>query len=491
MASLTATANPATGSVLINLDRTLVRDAFNRVVVNGWGTASTAGGAYTLVGGAAADYDVDGNFGLQDSIVGTFHSGQISNSGSITADARFIIPVTPSGAATDVGILTRGSGGDFYLFRVRINPGGPVTAQIFLRVGGVLTPLSEAVDIDFFITGTNNIGITIQDSGTRLQMKAWRSLLAEPVAWTIDVPDPVGRGGAAVGLYSLSNTGNTNGAFTYQFDNFRALVGVAPLNLYRVTPDGTETLVRGSGFTTQYPEGVAVIWDNEAPFDVNVFYVLRSSNNPNLNVLTSNTVNLSSGGDVWLRDPYNPSNNIVIEISDDQFDYCNEIPRIMFSDLVGRVYSNASGVFDIIDAQRPQTVAQTRKRYASTLILTSKEAADVESIETIIAGGYPLLLSLPPVYQFGLPYGTDWVAILDVDASPVGVDRRVPTRVWTLPFRLSEVPADIEAGNTNGNGVGGGDATYDILAASVIGTTYTSLAATALTYNDIAAGTGY
>jgi hypothetical protein len=491
MASLVATTSPATGSILIQLDRQLVIDTFSRVVVNDWGSATTIGGAYTEVGGVAADYDVDGFSGLQESIPGTFHSGQISNSASLTGSARFVIPVNPTGGYTDVGMLSRGSGGDFILFRLRVNPGGPVTAQILFRQAGVLTALSDAVNITFNITATQAIGITIQDSGTRLRMKAWRSLLAEPVAWTIDIPDPTGRGSGTVGLYSLSEGTNTNGVFQYSFDNFQVLVGVEPLSLYRVTPDGVETLVRGSGFLTQFPEGQATIWDNEAPFDVDVFYVLRSADNPTFDVLTSNTVDLDSGGDVWLRDPYNPSLNLIIEISDEPFDYCTDDPRIMFADLLGRSYSSASGIFDIIDTQRPETIAQTRKRYASTLILTSKEPEDGEAIEAITAGGYPLLLSLPTVYQFGLPTGTDWITILDIDQQPVGVDRRVPARVWALPFRLALPPADVDTGSTGGSGIGAGGASYDDLAASVIGATYTLLAAAGLTYNDIAAGTGY
>lgn len=497
MASLTATADPTTGAVLIQLDRVIARDSFTRVVANSWGSATTIGGAYT-VNGVAANYDVNGTEGTIVSVPGTFHSAFLTaaNAGNITGDIFIHIPVNPSGGNVDVALVSRRTvGNDGFIYRVRLEPGGPVTAQILYRSAGVMFPLSNAVTFTYTITGTNAIGIRFDDAGglNRLRMKAWRALTTatEPQSWLIDIQNPVERADTGFGVASDTSSLNTNGAFLYEFDNFRVLVGTGALSLYRVTPDGTETVVRGANFTTQYPEGTATIWDNEAPFDVDVFYVLRSEDNATLNVLTSNTVNLDSGDDVWLRDPYDPSKNLIIDISEVPFDYCDDSSRIMFADLQSKTYDSASGIFEIIDAQRPATVAQTRKRYGSTLYLTSKEATDADAIEAIIAGGYPLLLSLPPVYQFGRPYGTDWVSFATVQSDPPGVDRRLPTRNWVMPFRLSEPAADIDQGNTNGNGIGAGGATYNDLAASALGLTYNSLNAAATTYNAVAAGTGY
>jgi hypothetical protein len=491
MASIVATPDPATGSVNLVLDRTLVLDDFSRVVgLGSWGNATPTGGAYTLQGGTiATDYSVNGTVGqmILNTAASTRSAYLLSGLTDMTMRIDIVVPVNPTGASVDAGLFIRIAALAGYFVRVRLNTDTTATLSIQVRTGaGVLLPVTSEILIPNFTVGASNaFSITATISGDRIRARAWLTANAQPSTWLVDARNSTYISGS-VGLFSIRNSGNTNGVFTVSFDNFEVNASVEPLNLWRHTPDGNEVLVRGSGFFGD----TGVFWDNEAPFDVDIFYTLRSEDSQT-DTITSNTVNLASGGDVWLRDPYNPSNNLIIEISDDAFDYCIEDPKIMFSDLLGRVYSSASGIFDIIDTQRPETIAQTRKRYGSTLILTSKEPEDVEAIEAIIAGGYPLLLSLPVVYQFGLPYGTDWITVFDVDQQPVGVDRRVKARVWTLPFRLSLPPADVDTGNTGGNGIGGGGATYDDLAASLIGVDYTTLAAAGFTYDQIAAGTGY
>lgn len=490
MASIVAATDPATGSISLVLDRILVFDEFTRVVGAGsWGSASGIGGAYTLLGGTVAtDYAVNGTVGQMILATNAPHTASLlSGLTDMTAKVDIVVPVNPAGAPIDAGILLRNAGFVGYQARVRLNTDTTATlAIVYEDAGGVPHLLTDAIVIPNFTVGASNaFSVRISISEDLIQARAWVTASAEPQTWLVSATNPSLTAGS-VGLFAIRYAGNTNGSVTTTFDNFRVAASVEPLNLWRHTPDGEEVLVRGSGFFGE----TGVFWDNEAPFDINVFYTLRSSDSLT-DTLTSNTVNLASGGDVWLRDPYNPSNNLIIEINDDPFDYCTDDPRIMFAGLLGKVYSSASGIFDIIDAQRPETIAQKRKRYGSTLLLTSKEPEDVEAIEAIIAGGYPLLLSLPIVYQFGLPYGTDWITISDIESVPVGVDLRVPARVWTLPFRLSDTPTDVDTGNTGGNGIGGGDATYDALAASVIGTTYTTLAAAGLTYDQIAAGVGY
>ena len=489
MASLVATANPATGSVLIELDRVIVNDNFTRNVSPGWGNA-TIGGAWTTSGGAAGDYLVvdPPAWGRQSlTSTGVARTTQISSGiTDVTLQSEVNIPVNPSGASVQAGITARIGGGDFYYFRVELSPGGLATISIVRELAA--SSLATTTIPGYVVSASNDIAIWAEIEGTHLRVAAAATGSVQP-PWQLEVEDIYLTSGP-VGTRSMRSVGNTNGSFFVSYGVFIALAGVEPLNLYRVTPDGVETLVRGSGFFTSSPAETATIWDNEAPFDVDIFYVLRADESQNI-ALTSNTVNLDSDGLAWLRDPYTPAYNVSFEVEGDLFDFCDDTPRIMFAGLSGKLHASASGVFDILDAQRPDTVAQIRKRYGSSLFLISKEFEDIEALETIIAGGYPLLLSLPPVYGFGLPYGTDWITILDVDAMPIGVDQRLPARAWSLPFRLSSIPTDIDTGNTGGNGIGGGDATFDVLAASALGLTFNSLTASGLTFDDVAAGTGY
>jgi hypothetical protein len=133
-----------------------------------------------------------------------------------------------------------------------------------------------------------------------------------------------------------------------------------------------------------------------------------------------------------------------------------------------------------------------RKNLGSTLVLTSYSLDDIDGIEDILADGRILSLSLPVGYGWAhRSFGTDYITIFDVNQALLGVDQQVTARVWGLPFRLSPEPVDTSEGGTGGNGIGGGSATYDALAASVIGTTYNSLTASGFTYSQIAQGTGY
>lgn len=498
MASLVATTSPLTGSVLIQLDRILAQDTFTRVVANSWGTPNN-GAAYVQTGGVAANFSVNGTRGVHATT--TTGAVRMTTTAPGTTDGEFSlgwqIPVNPTVASIGAGLVIRGTGTSYYVVENNLNPSGSLELRIVRSVAGVLTTISDTVVLPgFTASASQDITIWADVQGTKIRASMSRTGQPRPEAYMVEANDATFASGS-IGAWSIRNTGNTNGTVNVSFDDLAVLAGAEPLTLVRVTPDAARAVVRGSGFYTEpswnspfLPSGTAVIWDNEAPFDVDVFYALRSASSAT-EVLTSNTVNLASDGLGWLRDPYVPANNISFETTGDLFDFCDDAGRIMFAGLPGFSSPSASGVFEIIDASRPDTVAQLRKRYGSTLALISKELSDVDAIEVIIAGGYPLLLSLPNVYGFGRPYGTDWITVFDVDWHPLGTDLRVPARIWSLPFRLSTPAADVDTGNTGGNGIGGGDATFDVLAASAIGLTFNALTASGFTFNQIAAGTGY
>lgn len=498
MASITATPDPASGSVLIQLDRVLANDLFTRVVANSWGTP-TVGAAYTQTGGAAANYSVNGTQGVH--ATATTNVVRMTTTAPGTVDGEFslgyIIPVNPVGASIGAGLVLRGSGTNYYVVENNLNPSGALEITILKSVAGVFTAISDtAVLAGFTASATQNLTIWAEIQGPRIKASVTLTGDVRPPTYMVEAFDTDYTSGA-VGAWTIRNTGNANGSVSVTFDDLAVLSGIEPLEMSRVMPDGQTEPVRGFSFYTEtswtspfVPDGVAVFWDNEAPFDTDIYYEMTSQGSNTVN-LTSNTVSLDSLGQAWLRDPYVPANNIAFEYDGEIFDFCDDEPRIMYAGMGNKVYESASGIFDIIDAARPETVAQTRKRYGSTLFLISKEYADVAAIETITAGGYPILLSLPPEYGFAHPYGTDWITILDIDSSQIGVDGRLPARAWSLPFRLSTPAADTSGGMTGGTDIGGGDATFDALAASVIGATFNSLTASGFTFDQIAAGTGY
>lgn len=495
MSTLVATADPTTGTVRIDVEQTQVRDLFTRVVANGWGNATT-GQAWTTVGGVAADFSVNGTQGLM-----TFSAAGASRRTRVTttpgADmgvmAQVTIAVAALTAPIEPGMFVRYNDvSNHYLMNVSLAPSGVATLNINKIVLNVITNLASIPLEQVHVAGATWL-MALEVCGHTVRAKAWRSTVTEP-GWILTVTDFDLNVGTNSGFRSLLASGNTNGSTVFAYDNFVAWIS-QPVKLFRVTPDGARTEVRGSPGFTEDPtaaaaSAVATFYDNEVPFDVNVFYEM-TSNCATTVIATSNTVNLASGGDGWLRDPVDPTRNLRI-VMDDLFDECVDEDVIVYSGIGGRNYANASGIFDVVDDRRPVTVSQTRKNYGSVLTLTSYSLDDIDGIEDIMDPGRILLLSLPVVYGFGhRSYGTDYVTFYDVDDALIGVDQRVSTRVWTMPFRLSYEPADTSEGGTGGNGIGGGGATYEILAASALGTTYNTLTASGETYLQVAQGVGY
>lgn len=495
MASLTATPDPATGSVLLDVEQSLVRDIFSRVVANGWGNATT-GQLWTTQGGAVGDYSVNGTQGVHTN--NTVGAGRFSFTSVGMTDMGAMVQVTvPVAALTqpfELFTLVRFTDTiNYYAAMIQIAPSGVVT--LFARKVrlGVITNLGSVVLGQVHVPGATWL-MAAEVCGTTLKVKAWRSTVTEP-GWMLEVTDFDVVTGSNTGVRSVLSSGNTNGTVAFAYDNFVSWIS-QPIKIFRVTPNNVRTEVRGSPLNTTNPTAaaataIATLWDNEAPLDTVIYYVL-TSNCGSTAVLTSSSVTLDGQGGGWLRDPMTPANNIRIAFSDTQFNDCDETMRVELLDWEPRVYRTASGIFDIVNAQRPSTVSMRRKRYESSMTFASKTLDDIDAIEEIIAPGTILLLSLPAGYGFGRPYGTDFITIADVAQDPVDTDNYLtPFRSWEIPFALSPAPADLDTGGTGSNGIGGGGATYADMTASAIGTTYATTTATGLTYQQLAQGVGY
>lgn len=497
--TLVATTDPATGTIRIDVEQTIALDNFTRVVAaGGWGNATPTAQPWTVWDGVAANFSVNGTRGLITlPSNGQGNGAQLSTGGpDMYLTGFFEIPVN-GGVGTTIVVSLVGrftDSNNYYFARIFLAGGGaPAALVLGKQVVGVGVDLATVgLGVAHFAGLPWFIDLSI--CGNQIKATAWPSGQPRP-GWLISVTDGDLTSGNGAGVWDIA-LGGAPTPFTIQHDNFHAAVS-QPIRLFRVTPDGVETEVRGSpGFTEEIipvstATSFATFWDNEAPLNTDVFYVLKSNCNTAVRI-TSNTVNLDSAGDGWLRDPTNPSNNIRIAFADTQFNQCDSTNRVVLTDWEPRTYRNASGQFDTINAQRVVNVGMTRKRYDSSMTFASKTLTDVDDLESLIAPGSVLLLSLPPAYGFGRPYGSDYIAVQDVNQLPVDTDDyQTPFREWEVPFSLSYPPVDTNEGMTGGNGIGGGGATYADLAASALGTTYATLAASGQTYQQVAQGVGY
>jgi hypothetical protein len=496
MSTLVATADPTTGTVRIDVEQTQVRDLFTRVVAGGWGNATT-GQAWTTTGGVAGNYAVNGTQGTH-TLTTTNAARQSFVTTVVGADMGMSVQCTVAVLALtqpiQISAIVRGTDtSNYYFAELSLNPVNPPTFKIRKVVLGVVSDVSASVEIAQNHAAGATWNITMEACGTSLKAKAWRSTVSEP-GWTVDTVDGDLTTGTLSGVRSFLVTGNTNVSPVMAYDNLVAYVS-QPIRLYRVTPDLTRTEVRGSPGYTEAPtaaaaSATATFYDNEVPFDVDVFYEMTSYCSAVVEA-TSNTVNLDSDGDGWLRDPVDPTRNLRLVM--DEFYYeCSDEQVIVFSGLGDREYANSAGIFDTVDSPRPTTVSQTRKNLGTALALTSFLLDDIDLVEDILDPNRVLLLSLPLVYGWGhRTYGTDYFTAYDVRQGLLSRDQRDSFRAWDIPLRTSYAPPDTDEFGTGGNGLGVPGATYDDLAASVLGTTYNTLTASGETYLQVAQGVGY
>lgn len=496
MPTVTATPDPATGTILIDVEQTQSRDLFTRVVANGWGTP-TFGPAWTQSGGAAAEYAVNGTQGTMTFATTNVPRRMIGNirntdmgfwAQATIAVAALTQPIQPS-------VITRYTdASNYYFAELSILPSNAVELRLRKVVLGVISTIGSA----FTLVQTHAPGATwnimMDVCGSKLRAKAWRSTVTEP-GWIIEANDFDLTNGTQRGIQSVLATGNTNGSTVFTYDNSVSWVS-QPVRLFRITEDGVETEVRGSPFYT-FPAtaasntAIATVWDNEAPLDTRLFYRLTSFCNST--VVTGGPATLLSSSGGWIRDPQDPSKNIFIDFQDTQFNDCDATQRVEWLGWEPRVSVNASGIFPVINSPRPLTVSMNRKRYESLFGFATKTLTDMDMMEAIFAPGRILLVSLPVEYGFGRgTYGSDYITVMDlVEANVDTNDFGTPFRSWEVPFQLSYAPPDVDEGLIGENGIGGGGATYADITASAIGVTYTATIATLLTYQQLAQGQGY
>lgn len=497
MSTLVATADASTGTVLIDVEQSQVRDIFSRVVAGGWGSA-TSGQAWTTSGGAAGDYSVNGTQGLH-----TVNTTNVARHSSVTAAAgtdmyvqtQVTIPALALTQPVQTAVMARfASTSNYYFAEISLAPTTNIaTLAIKKNVLGVVSTLAS-VTLDQVHAAGATWNIVLSVCGQTLKAKGWRSTVTEP-GWNVTTTDGSLFAGTGAGVRSFLVTGNTNASLAFAYDNFVVSVG-QPVRLWRVTPNGTRTEVRNSPFNT-FPAtasaatAIATVWDNEAPFDTVLTYVLTSNCSTTAEA-TSGSVTLLSNGNGWIRDPLNPSANVLLTEEGQVFNECDTTRQITFLRWEPRTYAGASGIFPIVNAERPRTVAMRRKRYESEMYFGSKTLDDMDLFESVFMPGTVLMLSLPSKYGFGRPYNSDYITVMDLVQYPVDTDNYgTPFREWSVPFFLSDAPADTGEGQTGGNGIGGGGATYAAMTASAIGVTYATTTATGETYQQLSQGVGY
>lgn len=275
---------------------TLISDPFTRTVADSW---SGGPATWTLSGGAAADYDINGTKALQaNPSANVFHYSTV-DTGTTDQRVRTVVnwsAATLTGAAATVWLIARAAGtGDYYAARLSYSTAGSVTLDVLRRVGGTLSgSLGSAPVGSFANLTTTQIVVELFVRGDRVAAKAWDAAGAEPSSYQVSVTDTVITAGTLAGVACRRETGNTNANLAAEYAEFEAattglevteqdswpprvlltvtdLIAGDAVELYRVVA-GARTLVR-AGADGDVEDVSFLRIDAELPFGVPVHYV--------------------------------------------------------------------------------------------------------------------------------------------------------------------------------------------------------------------------
>lgn len=263
------------------------------------------------------------------------------------------------------------------------------------------------------------------------------------------------------------------------------------MNLYRQTPDGVQTEVRGS--PSALSDGQAVFYDTEVPLETAVTYVMTSpyvTGGP----FVSNSVTVTGTGYGWLGDPLQPTLDLQLVDDNPGNSGCNDANAIVLSALSDdELYTNGSALFDVTDKARPRNVARQRKAPKTQLVLVAKTLDAIRSVKTLLQSGRVLVLRLRPSRGLGWAYetyGVDSIAVGDVHLLRVNTEARSrPARGFELDVAVATPQADVNENLWMGNNIG--VTTYTVGDLTAAGFTVTGLAATGDTVLDLAQGDNF
>ena len=209
--------------VTVTAPPVVAKDAYNRTVTDGWGSATT-GGAWTLSGGAA-NFDVASGVGT---MVTTTSAGRTATLNSVSArdvdlTAQFSYDKPGTGGGTYTSLMVRRVGTSDYRLKIRV-AGTTTTATLVRTVNGTETTLATQ-NITGGIAANDAINIRLQVTGsgtTTLQGKVWIKGAAEPAAFGLNATDSTAalQNPGAVGIYHYLSSSATNSPVTLQVEDF-------------------------------------------------------------------------------------------------------------------------------------------------------------------------------------------------------------------------------------------------------------------------------
>ncbi|MFM9602674.1 hypothetical protein [Streptomyces turgidiscabies] len=234
-------------------------DAFGRTASNGWGTADT-GQVYGTGGGTAADFSVGSGYGVH--VLSAANSSRRTFVTSGTADfdcyGSVTVSATAAGGSLFGALATRYTdANNVYLARAEFTTASTLVLSVRKRVGGTETELASFTPGIAYSAGTF-YRVRFDGKGTRLRAKVWPAAGAEPGPWQIICSDGDLTASPLLGVYSISASGNTNGAAVQvRYDNLE-LVNPQTFTVTRAVNGVVKSQAAGTDVRLAYPARAAL-----------------------------------------------------------------------------------------------------------------------------------------------------------------------------------------------------------------------------------------
>ncbi|MFE0794796.1 hypothetical protein [Streptomyces mutabilis] len=199
------------------------------------------------------------------------------------------------------------------------------------------------------------------------------------------------------------------------------------VSVYRVTPDGVRTLVRGSSGLIdqqQVTSDVMVVEDHEAPLGVPVWYRIEFFSSPGVIASTRSSesvlLTLDDIQTAWIKDPGNPQRNVKVLVQRAP-DWQRPIEQAAH----------------VIRGRRNKVVLSGRRQgREGDLAIWTRSDAEREALHLLLDSGNVLLWQAAP----GMGVADMYVAVAQVTEARIGKLAQEQWRAWTLPLTEQDMP---------------------------------------------------
>ncbi|MFF0588392.1 carbohydrate binding domain-containing protein [Streptomyces sp. NPDC003781] len=199
------------------------------------------------------------------------------------------------------------------------------------------------------------------------------------------------------------------------------------ISVYRITPDGARTLVRGpDGLINQQPidSDAMVLEDHEAPIGVTVSYRIELYSTTGVLAATRSsepvTLSLADINTSWLKDPANPQRNCLVLVQQAP-EWERPIEQAAF----------------VIRGRRNKVVLSGRRQgLEGDLAIWTRTDAEREALHLLLDSGNVLLWQAAP----GMGVDDMYVSVATISEGRIGKLAQEQWRTWTLPLTEQDMP---------------------------------------------------